>query len=332
MNLPIIKCHGSGNDFVLIDETDGELFTEIQRPRLARLLCDRRRIIGADGVLFAQKSLRADIRMRMFNADGSEPQTCGNGLRCIARFGAEKFGMSSLYIETMKGVSAATAERDLTPGVSTFSVELGPISTETKDIPLVIEYRTLVNSKLDALSDTLLFSAISAPNPHLIAIVNRININELKTLGSRVLELPDILPEGANLSFAQIIDDESLAVATFERGSGLTLSCGSAMGTSTLAACIAGHVSFGKWVSVFNRGGFVKAQAINEGNDTYRVLLQGNATYVFRATIPIDADHMVLENSFSGEACEDETSAYENILRTGERVMSDLDNGREPII
>ena len=332
MNLEIIKCHGSGNDFVMIDETDGELFSEAQRPQLARLLCDRNGIVGADGVLFAQKSEKADIRMRMFNADGSEPQTCGNGLRCIARLGAEKFGLSDLTIKTMKGVSAARVEPQLKPGVATFSVELAPISIETRSIPLAVNESRWVTSKLNALSDKLLFTAVSAPNPHLIAFVDHIDLKELEALGKRVLELTDLLPEGANLSLAEIIDKESLAVSTFERGSGLTLSCGTAMGSSTLAASLAGYIPFGTWVSVFNRGGFVKTQAIREAGERYRILLQGNATYVFKASIPIDLDKMTASQSFPREECKAENDAYGSILTAGQEMMRKLETIRGAVV
>jgi diaminopimelate epimerase len=322
MVLSIIKCHGSGNDFVLIDETVTELFSEEQRPALARLLCDRSGILGADGVLFVQKSSRADARMRMFNADGSEAQTCGNGLRCVARFTAERLDRTSVSIETMKGVSPAAAEPEIAPGVKTYSVELGPFSIKVKDLPLIVDSEELINAELAPLVEGLPFTAVSAPNPHLIAVVEKIDIAELESLGKRASDLPGVLPERANVSFCRIVDGKGLAVATFERGSGLTQSCGSAMGASVLAACITGRLPFGDWLSVFNMGGYISARATKEQHGSYRVVIKGNATFVFAATLHLDLEKMSLGSTFDGVAHDDEIVAYDKIHEIGQEVMS----------
>lgn len=90
MKFNVLKCHGSGNDFLLIDEYNNEYnFTEEERVVLSRALCDRNGLLGADGILFFQKSLTADGKMRIFNADGTEPEMCGNGLRCVSRYAFE---------------------------------------------------------------------------------------------------------------------------------------------------------------------------------------------------------------------------------------------------
>lgn len=322
MDLSIVKCHGSGNDFVLIDEMAGEIFAEEQRPVLAQLLCDRRGTVGADGVLFVQKSSKTDARMRMFNADGSEAQTCGNGLRCVARFAAERLGRNAVSIETMRGISAAAAEADIAPGVKTYSVELGPFSIKTKDLPLIVDTESLIHAKLAPLSESLLFTAVSAPNPHLIAMVDRIDMAELERLGKRASDLPGVLPERANVSFCRILDGKGLAVATFERGSGLTQSCGSAMGASVLAACIAGDIPFGSWVPVFNRGGYIEACATHPQPDSYRVVTKGNATVVFTAMLRVDLDRMSLGSAIESVAHDDEIAAYGMVQETGQGAMS----------
>ena len=322
MDLSIIKCHGSGNDFVLIDEMNAELFLEQQRPQLAQLLCDRRSILGADGVLFVQKSSSADVKMRMFNADGSEAQTCGNGLRCVARFVAERLGRTRVSIETMKGISAAAQDVDTVPGVKAYSVELGPISIKTKDLPLIVDTEVLVNAKLAPLSEKFNFTAVSAPNPHLVAMVEKIDVAELETVGERASHLPGILPEKANVSFCRVLDGNSLAVATFERGSGLTQSCGSAMGASALAACISGKLPFGSWFSVFNFGGYIAACATEQANESYKISIKGNATFVFAATYSLDLDKMTLRKTLDGVTYDEEITAYERVHDKGRQVMT----------
>jgi diaminopimelate epimerase len=321
MEIDILKCHGSANDFVLIDEFDGEIFDEPDRPLLARLICDRSGALGSDGVLFVQKSDKATVRMRMFNPDGSEPQTCGNGLRCVARFAAERLSRNEITIETMKGISAAAAEAEISPGVRTYSVELGPFSTRAKDLPLSIGSDTLINGRLTPLSERLAFTAVSAPNPHLIALVDKIDRSELEELGNRASQLPEILPEKANVSLCRIIDRRTLAVATFERGAGLTLSCGSAMAASTLVACMLEHGAFGEWISVFNRGGFIHARATKGAGGDYRVFISGNATFVFSAKIELDLEKQMLAKSPDYLTNSGEISAYSKVQRSGEEKM-----------
>ena len=103
MLINILKCHGSGNDFILIDEwSNGYKFSEQQRVILSQTLCDRKSSLGADGILFFSKSDKADASMRIFNSDGSEAEMCGNGLRCLARYALELLKRDNAIIETIK--------------------------------------------------------------------------------------------------------------------------------------------------------------------------------------------------------------------------------------
>jgi len=119
MKLKILKCHGSGNDFILINEYQGLEFSEQERITLSLTLCDRAGILGADGILFFQNSDKADGKMRMFNPDGSEAEMCGNGLRCIGRFACEQLGKDAVLIETLKGTSNVTKNKNIHKGVQT---------------------------------------------------------------------------------------------------------------------------------------------------------------------------------------------------------------------
>ncbi len=321
MNL--IKCHGSANDFVLVDELEKVVFSEAERVYLAKLLSARYGLFGSDGVLFVQSSSVADVKMRMFNPDGSEAQTCGNGLRCVARFASERLGKEAFTIETMKGVSQARREAEISPGVATYSVEIGPFSTNARDLPLRVETETLIDSLIPALSSDLRFTAISAPNPHLIAMIEKMDYSELSGLGRKIPTLPEVLPEGANVSLCSVLDRGRLAVATFERGTGLTMSCGSAMASSTLAACLLGRSDFGEWLLTYNRGGFVRTRAARSGSD-YSVWLNGNATFVFSAQVEWDGERGVFGPAFQGCLHVPEITAYQAVLEVGERVMAGL--------
>jgi diaminopimelate epimerase len=318
VRLNLIKCHGSANDFVLIEELDRPVFSEANRVYLSKLLSARYGLFGSDGVLFVQSSSVADVKMRMFNPDGSEAQTCGNGLRCVARFASERLGKQAFTIETMKGMSQARREAEISPGVATYAVEIGPFSTNARDLPLVVESPTLLDTMIPALSPELRFTAISAPNPHLIATVEHIDVSALSDLGRKAAAIPEVLPEGANVSFLRVLDREHIAVATFERGAGLTRSCGSAMASSTLAACLLGRCDFGAWLWTYNRGGLVRTRAVRDGSN-HSVWLSGNATFVYSAQVEWDGAR--LAPAFQGCLNVPEITAYQGVLEAGERVV-----------
>ena len=316
----LIKCHGSANDFVLIEELERSVFSEANRIYLSKLLCARYGLFGSDGVLFVQSSNIADVKMRMFNPDGSEAQTCGNGLRCVARFASERLGKEAFTIETMKGVSRARRDPEIAPGVATYAVEIGPFSTDVRDLPLQVEPQTFLDAVIPALSPSLRFTAIAAPNPHLVAMVEHIDLAELSALGRKAAALPDVLPEGANVSFLRVLDRQRVAVATFERGAGLTRSCGSAMASSTLAACLLGRADFGEWLWTYNRGGFVRTRALREGGN-YSVWLSGNATFVYSAQVEWAGERFA--PAFQGCLNVPEIAAYQGVLEEGERVVDE---------
>ncbi|MEW8988157.1 MAG: diaminopimelate epimerase, partial [Bacillus sp. (in: firmicutes)] len=174
MNIEVLKVHGSGNDFLLIDEmSDTYTFTEEERAKLAISFCNRESELGADGILFVLNSKTADARMRVFNADGSEASMCGNGLRCVARYVCEKLQITKAVIETMKANLQVEKEADLFPEIPTYKVEISPVTFQVKDLPLNLQQETVINEKIPGLSDDLVFTALAVPNPHIVAIVNQ---------------------------------------------------------------------------------------------------------------------------------------------------------------
>ncbi|WP_069470938.1 diaminopimelate epimerase [Candidatus Marithrix sp. Canyon 246] len=298
MKINILKCHGSGNDFILIDEYHKILFSEEQRKTLSNQLCDRNGILGADGILFFQNSDKADGTMRMFNPDGSEAEMCGNGLRCVGRFACESLDKHSVSIETLKGVSQVEKDQNIHPDVATYKAELSTISLNTD----------CINQILPALSPVFKFTEVHMPNPHIVAIVDNISDTELDTIGAKANQLPELFPNGTNINFCQILDDGAIFVRTYERGVGLTNSCGSGMSASTLVYCLLKHSPFGNTIDVYNRGGLVRCQATNE--DGYSVYLSGNATFMFKSSISLSEDI----THYFGEIFVDELQNYGKLL------------------
>lgn len=286
----MIKCHGSGNDFLLIDEITNEYsFSEGERSELAKVLCNRESELGADGILFVMKSDRTDGRMRVFNADGSEASMCGNGLRCVARYICELYDKEFAVIETMKADLLVRRDLDIFPDIPTYLVEISPVSFQAKDLPLNIEQESLINEKLLSLSKNLTFTAVAVPNPHLIGIVDNDQIQSdlQKDISEYVNGPNDLFPDGVNVSFVKAIEAGKIYVRTYERGVGFTNACGTAMSASTLVSCINHLNDFEKPVEVFNNGGKVRCVA-HKLDETFKIDLIGNATYVYRTTVDFE--------------------------------------------
>lgn len=290
LKIEVIKCHGSGNDFLLIDEWNNDYsFSEVERSHLAKALCSRDTDLGADGILYVMKSEHADGRMRVFNSDGSEASMCGNGLRCVARYICEYTQQDSALIETMKADLMVQREKDIYPEIPTYLVEISPVSFKAQDLPLNIDQESLLNEKLPTLTEEVSFTAVAVPNPHLIAVVNQQQLSsELQRELSEYVNGPnELFPDGVNVSFVKPLKKGEIFVRTFERGVGFTNACGTAMSASTLVSCLQELNEFEKPVEVYNNGGKVRCVAHRKG-ETYQNDLIGNASYVYRTTVEID--------------------------------------------
>ncbi|MDM8557466.1 diaminopimelate epimerase [Candidatus Parabeggiatoa sp. HSG14] len=318
MKLQILKCHGSGNDFILIDEYEEILFSEKERVSLSKAFCNRKGILGADGILFFQNTANADGKMRMFNPDGSEAEMCGNGLRCIGRFACERLEKTSVFIETQKGCSRVTKDKDIHKSVKTYKAELNDISLNTRNIPIIVNSESLINQSVPALSEHLKFTAVSMPNPHIVSIVDNISSEELNEVGKKSNQLKDLFLDGVNVNFCQIIGEASIFVKTYERGVGLTNSCGSGMSASSLVSCLLGHNVFNKPIDVYNQGGLVRCEPTLNDYHQHSVFLSGNATFVFSKTIEFEFSNLSEITQEFGKIFMDEIQNYGKLMTYSE--------------
>lgn len=292
VQIDLIKGHGSGNDFLLIDEiTNSYSFSESERATLATLLCDRNSNLGADGILFIMNSDQADGRMRVFNTDGSEASMCGNGLRLVARYVCEMKGITEAVIETMKADLKVSKQQDIYPNVTTYQVEISPVSFRLEDLPLKLNKPNLLNEKIPELSQELTFSALAVPNPHLISIVNteQLQSGVQKEISEKVNNPNELFPDGVNVSFVKSLEEGSIYVNTFERGVGFTNACGTAMSASSLVTCLQGLNRAEEIINVYNNGGRVQC-VVHENDDTYSIDLIGNATYMYQAQVDVNLE------------------------------------------
>ncbi|GHH98337.1 diaminopimelate epimerase [Neobacillus kokaensis] len=313
MEINIIKGHGSGNDFLLIDEiTNAYSFSETERVEIAKLLCDRDTNLGADGILFVLKSDRADGRMRVFNADGSEASMCGNGLRLVARYLCELIEKNEAVVETMKADLKVSKQAELISEVHTYQVEISPVMFDLKALPLKLNKPTLYNEKIQELSDELRFTALAVPNPHLITIVDveTLRSDIQKLLSEKVNGPNELFPDGVNVSFVKQLEKGSIYVRTFERGVGFTNACGTAMSASSLVTCMQGLNDFEAVIDVYNNGGKVQC-VVHQLERDYKIDLIGNATYLYNAEVSVNLAKGTFELTAKTELTEQ--NAYEKL-------------------
>lgn len=321
MVIDVVKCHGSGNDFIIIDEMDETYkFSEEDRIELTKQLAVRGKLIGSDGTLFIQKSNRADAKMRMFNTDGSEAEMCGNGLRCVARYVIDRVDEDSVVIETMKADLEVSKVEDIFDDILTYEVAIEPVSLHPRSLPVNIETPQHVETIIDGLHDTLTFTALSVPNPHIVTVVENIQENQVREIGERANERKDIFPNGVNVSFMKKLDGSKVFVQTFERGVGLTNACGTAMSASSLVSCLLGVNKFHEKITVLNPGGMVQCIVIKDEKG-YRIRLRGNATFEFHGKVEIDLMNPEGGEIIEQQVYEEEIALYDRLAEAAKRMI-----------
>lgn len=314
MRFVFVHCHGSGNDFPLIDAR-GVPLDDAAWAVVARALADRGGPVGGDGLLLlGEGGEGAEFSMRMFNPDGSEAELCLNGLRCVARAGFAARGIEDATVRCKASSVAVARAGDVAPGAYGVRETAGPASLDAAAWPIAGVER-LVEARLDRLPGERLFTAVAMPNPHLVTFVDAVDEAELVAVGEVCEAAPDWLPNRANVSFVEVRpgsgpeQGEALFVRTFERGVGLTDSCGSAMAASTYAACLTGRIGWDRMTTVLNRGGMVRACAGADG----MVTIVGNATWEYAGEIDVDLETGVASRLAVMERFDDEVAAWERV-------------------
>lgn len=293
--LSLLKVHGSENDFYLLDKTSLDYdLSEQELINLTKQVCHRKTGLfgGADGILVVDRGQSAvvDGQMRVMNADGSEASMCGNGLRTVARYLTEKLNKDALLVETMHGPLHTKKMPELATDVSTYQVEISPVSFRLKDVPMVAEQTEWMNQIIPELSDSLHFSVVAVPNPHLITFVDHATLTSdlLQLIAEKVNGSYPVFPDGANVSFVEILGPQKIFVRTYERGVGFTNACGTAMSASSLFYVLLHQGKMSQDILVLNPGGMVKTRVHQQDKSTYTMDLIGNATKLFDATVSLE--------------------------------------------
>lgn len=312
MKFSLLKSQGSGNDFFLVDirAYHGAL-NDAMKKQLAIFLCDRNSDFGADGILYIDNSLVADGKMVIFNADGSEAEMCGNGIRIVARYVAEQLGKPQVVIENTTGIKyPLNLVEDFYPEITAYELSFPKADFTPSAVPINIKDAELINTLIPELSTNIKFTALAMPNPHIAGFVDEIDENGLKAIGEKANNLRSIFPNGINVNLGKVINGDSIYVATYERGVGITYSCGTGMFATTVSAVINGLVNKGEWITLFNKGGYTKCLV----NDDLSGRMIGNASYIYEAEIDFDFENNKLYTAVDGKKYANEVNAYSNLL------------------
>ncbi len=286
------KLHGLGNSYIYIDLVT-QSSPAIDWPALARRVSDPGFGIGSDGLILILPSDRADLRMRMFNADGSEGEMCGNGIRCLARYAADSGLLQGdrLQVETLAGVLDLQLVR--TDGeVTAVRVDMGRPRLRPADLPMVLpgahqaahrdgkpgrppaaDEGPVLNEPLAVDGEVCHVTAVSMGNPHCVLFVDDVDAAPVRTLGPR-LETHAAFPKGVNVEFIQVLDKNNLRMRVWERGSGETNACGTGACASAVAAALLGFTD--RRVTVHMPGGGLDIEWAS--ND--RVYMTGPCEYI----------------------------------------------------
>lgn len=286
MEIKLIKGHGSGNEFYIIDESMGNLrLTEEDRRKIAISLCDKLSPLGADGILYLLEDKEADGRMRIFNSDGTEAEMCGNGLRLIGRYIMEKLNKNKVNIATMKALYQVERAEDIGSGIYTVEVPVDTITFDPSALPLNYPEGSLFFKVLPQLSEKYSFSAVSITNPHLVSITEEILDSDITEIGIKANTNKELLPKGTNINFVKFLSEDSIFVRTYERGVGLTPSCGTGMIASSVITALYNPDYKNKKLKVVNQGGMINCIVRGNIEDKFLVNFSGNATYIYSTVI-----------------------------------------------
>ncbi len=275
------KMHGLGNDFIVIEAEKSELSPE-DYSRTAIKLCDRHFGIGGDGLVIVGKDRELDVFMRIFNPDGSEPEMCGNAIRCVSKFVWERGLVSTTRISVNTLAGPRYPEVILKNGeVEKVRVDMGEPILERSLIPMLGSPGKVVGEELDTTAGRFRITAVSMGNPHCVVFVDEFSSVPVSEWGP-VLENHPVFPSRTNVEFAKIVDENTVSMQVWERGAGETLACG----TGACATLVASYLNdlTGRRATVRLKGGELIIEWDPDNNHVY---MTGEAKEVFTGEVDL---------------------------------------------
>ena len=267
------KMQGAGNDYVYVNCFIEEIN---DRPAMARKVSERHFGIGADGLICICPSDVADFKMDMYNADGSSGAMCGNGIRCVGKYVYDRGLTNKSEITIESGGEIKTLWLNVEDGkVSSARVNMGSPKLDPREIPVDFNGNTFLQIPVDVDNMVYIISCISMGNPHAVLFVDDVDSIDIATIGPKFENHP-LFPQRINTEFIQIVNDHTLKMRVWERGSGETLACGTGSCASLVAAVLAGK---SKNIATLKlRGGELLVEWNRQDNNVY---LTGPAELVF---------------------------------------------------
>lgn len=272
------KMHGIGNDYIYFNCLE----EEIKDPeKLSIRLSDRHFGVGGDGIVLILPSNVADFRMRMFNADGSEGKMCGNATRCIGKYVFEKqfTDKKEITLETLAGIKELNLKVENNKVVEV-TVNMGAPIINSKDVPVNFNKELVLNERVIIDDRDYNITCVSMGNPHCIAYMDNIDDLDLRTIGPKFEKNP-MFPEGINTEFVEVIDEKTLKMRVWERGSGETYACGTGACAAVVASILNGYCKQDAEITVKLLGGELKIKYTIDG----LVYMTGPSEIVFEGRL-----------------------------------------------
>lgn len=274
--------HGTGNDYIYVNG-----FTQkLKNPSLTAVQLSKYHFsIGSDGLIIVAPSEVADVRMIMYNSDGSEGKMCGNGIRCVAKYAYDHqlTDKKIMTIETASGIKTIEVTVDDKNKVSDAKVNMGKAILKPQDIPMNVLGDSFISGKIVVAGKEYTATAVSMGNPHMVIFMKGIDELDLEKIGP-YFENHEWFPEKVNTEFVEIIDDHNFKMRVYERGTGETMSCGTGTCAVTVAAVLNGYAKYGEELNIHIRGGILKDTYYEDGT----VIMKGLATHVFDGEIEVN--------------------------------------------
>lgn len=287
------KMHGIGNDYIYVNCFEE---TVADPEKVSVVLSDRHKGIGSDGLVLIMPSDKADFRMRIFNADGSEAMMCGNATRCIGKYVYDKglTNKTDVTLETNSGIKYLKLFV-MDGRVESVTVDMGKAILVPREIPVNSELERFIAQPVEVDGKEWSVTCVSMGNPHAVVFTEGIDDMELEKIGPK-FENHSLFPNRINTEFIEVIDSRTLRMRVWERGSGETFACGTGTCAAVVAACLNGICQQDEEVLVHLRGGDLRITYRSDGT----VMMTGPASHVFDGVV----DDEFIENEKENAVCQ----------------------------
>ena len=281
MKIRFTKMQGCGNDYVYINGFTEKVPQE-KKPEFVRFASDRHFGIGGDGVIFINPSDEADFEMEMYNADGTRAEMCGNGIRCVAKYVHDKGLTDQTQFSIVSGGKVKYMDLTVENGITkAIRVDMGEPILTAAEVPVVSKNEQSVDEEIVVDNEKYRMTCVSMGNPHCVVFKNDVETMDIEKIGP-AFETSELFPERVNTEFIRVLDDHTLKMRVWERGSGETWACGTGACAAAVAAVENGYCKKDTDITVKLIGGDL---VIRYTDDT--VYMTGNAVTVYEGVVEI---------------------------------------------